>query len=216
MATAAAARRRRWWSARCNCATSPCCPKRAGAASPIISRDAHRRAGGDDAAGLAGRDLSRTAPGDTDHAIQRQAPAPAGGARADHGGNRWRRWRTCWAPRRPPRWKTHWRIVLKNEFHDILPGSSIREVYEDAEAELGGAIAAGKAEQEAALDAIAEQPAEGGRRLGSLVVNPSLSVRRIGAGGRHRAAARHRGRGARRRAGRGPFGKRRRISRTPS
>jgi alpha-mannosidase len=26
-----------------------------------------------------------------------------------------------------------WRVVLKNEFHDILPGSSIREVYEDAE-----------------------------------------------------------------------------------
>ncbi len=33
----------------------------------------------------------------------------------------------------PASLETHWRIVLKNEFHDILPGSSIREVYEDAE-----------------------------------------------------------------------------------
>lgn len=29
-----------------------------------------------------------------------------------------------------------WKIVLRNEFHDILPGSSIREVYQDAEKEL--------------------------------------------------------------------------------
>ena len=29
-----------------------------------------------------------------------------------------------------------WRVLLRNEFHDILPGSSIREVYADAEAEL--------------------------------------------------------------------------------
>ncbi len=74
-----------------------------------------------------------------------------------------------------------WRVVLKNEFHDILPGSSIREVYEDAEAELGGVIAAGKAAQEAALDAIAAQLSQGAGD-GLLVVNPSLSVRRIGTG----------------------------------
>ncbi len=29
-----------------------------------------------------------------------------------------------------------WKILLHNEFHDILPGSAIREVYEDAENEL--------------------------------------------------------------------------------
>jgi alpha-mannosidase len=29
-----------------------------------------------------------------------------------------------------------WRVLLHNEFHDILPGSSIREVYRDAEEEL--------------------------------------------------------------------------------
>ena len=38
----------------------------------------------------------------------------------------------------------HWRLVLRNEFHDILPGSSIREVYQDAESELGSAINAGR------------------------------------------------------------------------
>ncbi|MCF8002546.1 MAG: alpha-mannosidase [Halanaerobiales bacterium] len=30
----------------------------------------------------------------------------------------------------------NWEIVLKNQFHDILPGSSIKEVYEDSEAEF--------------------------------------------------------------------------------
>ena len=57
----------------------------------------------------------------------------------------------------------HWRVVLKNEFHDILPGSSIREVYVDAERELDGAIAAGKAAQEVAMAAIAAQLPKGDR-----------------------------------------------------
>ena len=35
----------------------------------------------------------------------------------------------------PENFEALWRVVLKNEFHDILPGSSIREVYQDAEAE---------------------------------------------------------------------------------
>ncbi|MGQ9856293.1 MAG: alpha-mannosidase [Fervidobacterium sp.] len=29
-----------------------------------------------------------------------------------------------------------WKVLLRNEFHDILPGSSIKEVYEDTEREL--------------------------------------------------------------------------------
>ncbi|MBI4920964.1 MAG: alpha-mannosidase [Devosia nanyangense] len=71
-----------------------------------------------------------------------------------------------------------WRVVLKNEFHDILPGSSIREVYEDAGRELGEVIAAGKAAQEAALSVIAAQLPKGeGDAL--LVVNPSLTTRRL-------------------------------------
>jgi alpha-mannosidase len=80
----------------------------------------------------------------------------------------------------PKSMEEQWRVVLKNEFHDILPGSSIREVYQDAERELDSVIAAGKAAQENALAAIAGNlPAGAGDGL--LVVNPSLSVRRVGA-----------------------------------
>ncbi len=32
-----------------------------------------------------------------------------------------------------------WKIVLCHQFHDILPGSSITEVYEDSHAEYGSA-----------------------------------------------------------------------------
>jgi alpha-mannosidase len=81
----------------------------------------------------------------------------------------------------PTSLEPHWRVVLKNEFHDILPGSSIREVYQDAEAELGAVIDAGKAAQFAALDAVSAQLPKG-QGDGLLVVNPSLSVRRVGAG----------------------------------
>ena len=34
-----------------------------------------------------------------------------------------------------------WKVVLLHQFHDILPGSSIGPVYDDARRELGGAIA---------------------------------------------------------------------------
>ncbi len=45
-----------------------------------------------------------------------------------------------------------WRVVLRNQFHDILPGSSIREVYELAEAELAAVVAAGLKIQNEQLD----------------------------------------------------------------
>jgi alpha-mannosidase len=70
-----------------------------------------------------------------------------------------------------------WRIVLRNEFHDILPGSSIREVYELAEEELGGVVAAGEEEVAKHLAAIAAKLAAGGSSAGVLVVNPDLSPR---------------------------------------
>jgi alpha-mannosidase len=35
-----------------------------------------------------------------------------------------------------------WKIVLKNQFHDIIPGSSIREVYEDSRADYAEVLAA--------------------------------------------------------------------------
>jgi alpha-mannosidase len=78
----------------------------------------------------------------------------------------------------PKSLEPQWRVVLKNEFHDILPGSSIREVYQDAERELQGVIDAGKAAQAEALGAVAAQLPKG-QGDGYLVVNPSLSPRKL-------------------------------------
>ncbi len=79
----------------------------------------------------------------------------------------------------PQNLESQWRIVLKNEFHDILAGSSIREVCEDAEAELGGAHEAGLAAQRAALDAIAARLPQGALSEALVVVNPSLAPRAL-------------------------------------
>jgi alpha-mannosidase len=72
-----------------------------------------------------------------------------------------------------------WRIVLKNEFHDILPGSSIREVYQDADRELDEAIASGKSAQQAALDKLVELAPKGRGGDCILLVNPSLDARPV-------------------------------------
>jgi alpha-mannosidase len=72
-----------------------------------------------------------------------------------------------------------WRVVLKNEFHDILPGSSIREVYEDAEAELDIAIAAGRAAQAAALASLVALAPKGPVAGALVAVNPSLHPRAL-------------------------------------
>ncbi len=71
-----------------------------------------------------------------------------------------------------------WHILLRNQFHDILPGSSIREVYEVAEAELFGVITAGKARQAAAMASLVSGLA-GGDAEGFVIVNPDLSPRPI-------------------------------------
>ena len=39
------------------------------------------------------------------------------------------------------RWEAAWKTVLLNQFHDILPGSSIARVYEEAEAQLMDVLA---------------------------------------------------------------------------
>ena len=44
-----------------------------------------------------------------------------------------------------------WKTVLFNQFHDILPGSSIGDVYEKAERELAAVVSAAKTRTEAAL-----------------------------------------------------------------
>lgn len=48
-----------------------------------------------------------------------------------------------------------WRIILRNQFHDIIPGSSIREVYEDSRVEYAEAEALGQAVKQAALETLA-------------------------------------------------------------
>lgn len=71
-----------------------------------------------------------------------------------------------------------WQVLLRNEFHDILPGSSIREVYEVAEAELAQVVAAGTARQAQALADLASAAPKGDAE-GVLIVNPDLSPRPI-------------------------------------
>ncbi|MDC9825438.1 glycoside hydrolase family 38 C-terminal domain-containing protein [Devosia sp. ZB163] len=70
-----------------------------------------------------------------------------------------------------------WRVVLKNEFHDILPGSSIAEVYEDAERELNDAYGRAVARQQIAMSSIVGHIPDGDVDDAVVVVNPSLSRR---------------------------------------
>ena len=92
----------------------------------------------------------------------------------------------------PQSLEPHWRVLLKNQFHDILPGSSVREVYQDAEAELDGVIAAGRAEQQRALAAIADKLPKGALDDALVVVNPSLSPRPLRLDARRRRLRRRR------------------------
>ena len=48
-----------------------------------------------------------------------------------------------------------WEGILRNQFHDILPGSSIKEVYDDSKAEYEGIFAENKALTDATLAHIA-------------------------------------------------------------
>jgi len=76
-----------------------------------------------------------------------------------------------------PSLEQYWRLLLRNQFHDIIPGSSIREVYELAERELAEVVdAAGKVidRKVAAIEAETVKP---GSRPSLLVVNPDLSER---------------------------------------
>jgi alpha-mannosidase len=68
-----------------------------------------------------------------------------------------------------------WRVLLRNEFHDILPGSSVREVYEKAEAELAEVS---RTAEEAIGDALESLSARlDGEGEGVLVANPDLGAR---------------------------------------
>ncbi|WP_428242361.1 alpha-mannosidase [Gynuella sp.] len=76
----------------------------------------------------------------------------------------------------PDSLRDQWRYVLKNEFHDILPGSSIREVNIQAVEELTEVIHQAGEYQQGAMQALVGQlPATHGEHL--VVVNPSLDCR---------------------------------------
>ena len=72
----------------------------------------------------------------------------------------------------------HWRLVMINQFHDILPGSSITDVYTRTERELGEVVGAAGEAADAALGAIAERLGEGGEP-GLLIANPDLNERPV-------------------------------------
>lgn len=80
---------------------------------------------------------------------------------------------------RPESLENAWRKVLKNEFHDILPGSGIREIYEDAERELGEALETGLAAQKDGLAALVGQLPKGDAKNALVVVNPDLHGRPV-------------------------------------
>jgi alpha-mannosidase len=77
----------------------------------------------------------------------------------------------------PQSLEADWRVTLKNEFHDILPGSSIREVYIDAERELDQVVDHGRAEQKRAMAALAGVLPKGDLTNALVVANPSLGRR---------------------------------------
>lgn len=70
-----------------------------------------------------------------------------------------------------------WHAVLRNEFHDILPGSSIREVYEQANAELSEVVDRAGALIADGMDALAQAVLPPGEREALFVLNPDLSAR---------------------------------------
>lgn len=64
----------------------------------------------------------------------------------------------------------NWKIVLRNQFHDIIPGSSIREVYEDSDKEYAKVLGNAKDLFDNAIDAVADSVKTDG---GYLVYNPT-------------------------------------------
>jgi len=72
-----------------------------------------------------------------------------------------------------------WRMLMINQFHDILPGSSINPVYARTERELGEVVAVADAESARALESIVKATGEKGGKEGLLIVNPDLSPRLV-------------------------------------
>ncbi len=69
----------------------------------------------------------------------------------------------------------NWKLILLNQFHDVLPGSSIAKVYQDAQAHYDQILGQGAEMQEDAARAIAAQISADGK---SIVVFNTLSFDR--------------------------------------
>jgi alpha-mannosidase len=67
-----------------------------------------------------------------------------------------------------------WKILLLNQFHDILPGSSIAEVYEDAHGQLAEVVARATELRDAAMSRLGTEPGSGETVL---VANAGLAPR---------------------------------------
>jgi alpha-mannosidase len=68
-----------------------------------------------------------------------------------------------------------WKVVLLNQFHDILPGSSISEVYRDSHRELEEAVVVAEKLRDHALLELAKD--SGGPASGAIVANAALHPR---------------------------------------
>lgn len=71
-----------------------------------------------------------------------------------------------------------WKVVLLHQFHDILPGSSIGPVYDDARRELGRAVARLEALRDEGLARVAEGSGGGG----ALLLDPVRAAIMVDAG----------------------------------
>lgn len=65
-----------------------------------------------------------------------------------------------------------WTTVLLNQFHDIIPGSSIEEVYQDSDAQFAEVFAKNNARMNGALEALAQ----GVSKAGVFVYNPAATA----------------------------------------
>lgn len=71
-------------------------------------------------------------------------------------------WLWCFAgdlPKKYPQAEIErlWKLVLLNQFHDIIPGSSVREVYEDSDRDYADILTGGQALVDQALQTIGEK-----------------------------------------------------------
>lgn len=68
-----------------------------------------------------------------------------------------------------------WKIILRNQFHDIIPGSSIREVYEDSRVEYAEAERLAETSWRESADRLTSSGPEGGQAY--TIVNSASWVR---------------------------------------